>query len=407
MCSKCQTAAASYIRRQAKQLGKQLPGVCSGEDIECVHRARVASRRLRAAFRVFSGCFGDRTLRRWRKHVRNLAQQLGQARDLDVQIDFLCGFVSHALEPSVCRGLSRLLAELERRRERMQPRVVRAVERFQRSGVLEEMLSRTKKMLDRPNGAAPEEATLEAAAELSPAIRARLEEYLALEDSLQEPDDVERLHSLRIAAKRLRYTLEIARLVYPTDLQPFIEAAKTLQTLLGEIHDCDVWQAELDDFQATMRKRLLRVYGSDRAMAQVEPGIELLRQDRCQRRQQLVEQATAFWRQMQQQGTWETLPRLLESASAMQTQSAVAGDNQLPPAAGGPPSASATPPLPPVVSDSAVAPIAREQNSPTDTGGQLHPDGMLSSGATATKHHAADSAHSHARRMRTVAVSSN
>ncbi len=37
--------AAHYIRRQAKLLAEQLDGVRTGEDIEFVHRARVASRR--------------------------------------------------------------------------------------------------------------------------------------------------------------------------------------------------------------------------------------------------------------------------------------------------------------------------------------------------------------------------
>ena len=49
--------AARYIRRQVRQLAEQLDGVRAAEDIEFVHRARVATRRLRAALRLFGKCF--------------------------------------------------------------------------------------------------------------------------------------------------------------------------------------------------------------------------------------------------------------------------------------------------------------------------------------------------------------
>jgi len=396
--------AALYIRRQAKQLGKQLPGVCHAEDTEYIHRARVASRRLRAALRVFGDCFGKRTLQRWRRHIRRLARQLGDARDADVQIQFLCGFLSQPLEPSVCRGLSRLLAELERRRERLQPRVARAVKVLRRSGVLEEMLSRTKKVLDRANNADADGATPEALVQFARHIRIRLDEFLALQDSLQEPDDAERLHSLRIAAKRLRYTLEIARSANQGNLQPFIEAAKGLQTLLGEIHDCDVWQAELESFQAAQRKRMLRIYGSDRPMAQIEPGIELLRQDRCRRRQELVQQVTAFWQQLEQQGTWQALLKLLEELSSL--PAAVPVDTETSIARVVAPADDGAPVCQPAVCDSIEPNGAKGLKVRGDGGRQLPPESTLAEAAAAAKHQAQDLMPPHARRKRAAAVNS-
>ena len=55
-----QLLAAKYLRRQAKQLAEQFDGVRAAEDIEYVHRARVATRRLRAALRMFGDCFPRR-----------------------------------------------------------------------------------------------------------------------------------------------------------------------------------------------------------------------------------------------------------------------------------------------------------------------------------------------------------
>jgi CHAD domain-containing protein len=81
--------------------------------------------------------------------------------------------------------------------------------------------------------------TLEANARRIVSVRAT--EVLELAEPAQDPCEVEALHDLRIAAKRLRYLLE---LVGPASVGPNSDAlvrdVKGLQDLLGEIHDCDV-----------------------------------------------------------------------------------------------------------------------------------------------------------------------
>ena len=86
-------------------------------------------------------------------------------------------------------------------------------------------------------------------------ILGRLEEMLRYQDSLQDPDDRQRHHAMRIAAKRLRYTVEIAKPVYGPALDEIITAVKKVQTLLGDIHDCDVWLEHLDAYAADERRR--------------------------------------------------------------------------------------------------------------------------------------------------------
>jgi len=78
--------AARFIRRQVKQLGEQFDGIRQGEDVEYLHRARVASRRLRAALRMFHDCWGPKKMKGWRKAIRRVTRGLGDARDKDVQI---------------------------------------------------------------------------------------------------------------------------------------------------------------------------------------------------------------------------------------------------------------------------------------------------------------------------------
>jgi hypothetical protein len=54
-----------------------------------------------------------------------------------------------------------------------------------------------------------------------------------------EPRNVEALHDMRIAAKRLRYVLELTSPVFGEPAEKAAKRAKKLQDLLGEIHDCD------------------------------------------------------------------------------------------------------------------------------------------------------------------------
>ncbi len=122
-----QVLAAGYIRRQAKQLAEQLDGVRRAEDIEFLHRARVASRRLRSALKMFRDCFRTKAMKRWRKQIRRVTEGLGEARDKDVQIDFLCGILSAVSDKSCFPGIARLLAQLEYERDLLQPTVVKAV----------------------------------------------------------------------------------------------------------------------------------------------------------------------------------------------------------------------------------------------------------------------------------------
>ena len=56
-----------------------------------------------------------------------------------------------------------------------------------------------------------------------------------------DPGKTEELHSLRIAAKNLRYTLENFRDFYGGELDEFIDAAQSLQATLGRYGDLSAW----------------------------------------------------------------------------------------------------------------------------------------------------------------------
>lgn len=78
-------------------------------------------------------------------------------------------------------------------------------------------------------------------------LRVRIGEYYSWEPIVSDPLAKTELHDLRIAAKRLRYTLELFADVLgdTTDVQ--IERVKAIQEALGNLHDLDVHIALISD----------------------------------------------------------------------------------------------------------------------------------------------------------------
>jgi CHAD domain-containing protein len=87
-------------------------------------------------------------------------------------------------------------------------------------------------------------------------------EHVRAYDSVVAHADVETLHELRIAGKRLRYTLEFLREPLGSDVAPLIERVVALQDHLGWLHDAEVAGSSARGFLAQ--------HGSDLDRAQAE-----------------------------------------------------------------------------------------------------------------------------------------
>jgi hypothetical protein len=75
--------------------------------------------------------------------------------------------------------------------------------------------------------------------------RFRLQEVYKWERYVDQPFEVQGLHNLRIAAKRLRYTFEIFEDVLPGACKTYAEELQRIQDELGLLHDSDVMIAML------------------------------------------------------------------------------------------------------------------------------------------------------------------
>ncbi|MCW4025012.1 MAG: CHAD domain-containing protein [Candidatus Bathyarchaeota archaeon] len=77
------------ILKLLESFGSNIDGVIENKDVECVHKTRVASRKLRAALPLFKICFPEDKYKKWFKEIKKVTRLLGEARDLDVQIIFI------------------------------------------------------------------------------------------------------------------------------------------------------------------------------------------------------------------------------------------------------------------------------------------------------------------------------
>jgi hypothetical protein len=86
-------------------------------------------------------------------------------------------------------------------------------------------------------------------------LRARIKEFYSHWDDPDRPPTPDQLHNLRISGKRLRYSAESLRELYPDRLTLLIEILKRSQDLLGDIQDCVTQRGMLLDELTRLRRR--------------------------------------------------------------------------------------------------------------------------------------------------------
>ncbi|MCW4017758.1 MAG: YfcE family phosphodiesterase [Candidatus Bathyarchaeota archaeon] len=227
-------------------LENQIDGVIKGDDIEYVHKMRVASRRIRAALPIFRLCFPRKKFKKWLREVKNITCLLGEARDLDVQIAFIEQYMSKLEFSTDKSGLDLMLESHKDRRDRVQPSLVRGLEELTESCVLEDMREFCEQKVEALSDSSSGVLLLKEKAHWY--ISCRLDDFLAMEDCVYLENELLKHHEMRIRAKKLRYTMESFAPLYEDKLTQEIETMKAFQDSLGEMHDCDVWIAYIPEF---------------------------------------------------------------------------------------------------------------------------------------------------------------
>lgn len=218
--------------------------------VEGVHQMRVATRRMRSAFRVFKsavpGAYKDDLL----PGIRRTAQQLGAVRDLDVMLIKLRAYQQHrgTLAPEPLLPLRRWFTQQreERRRELLL---------WLDSPEYATFLHRGHDLLRAPLARNGSPGTSQRVAAIAPAlIYGQLAKVKAL-DSVIEEGSAEQIHDLRIECKKLRYTIEHLKDLLGDKIDPLVASLKVVQDTLGEYNDHHV----MLDFIAEAREERVEI----------------------------------------------------------------------------------------------------------------------------------------------------
>ena len=222
-------------------------------DPEGVHDMRVASRRLRSALSDFAP-YLDRRIRQ--KRLKAVAGALGAVRDEDVAIMALKQLAAEA-EGDIAAGIEQLAEERRWRREYARAALTEAISEEALDRLQQKFTARLARAtrvsnMKAANGRSRPNAEISFHQSGAEIILTRFAELRNLSKSLYHPLEPEPLHRMRIAAKRLRYAIELFAQCWGEQLTPFAQEISELQTSLGELHDCDVWIA---DFGVRLSKR--------------------------------------------------------------------------------------------------------------------------------------------------------
>ena len=294
----------------------EMDGVRQAEDRECVHRMRVASRRLRSVLPLLAPALSRQTCVRWRKQLRRVTRVLGVVRDTDVQMACVQQFLYDSASAEERAGVERLLLRLEQRRQILQEPVVKALERFAARQLVKEMGEHLNQVVSQSASYGIDVPGRRVYRQTRTGILKRLNAFEAYASYVAQPECVKELHAMRIAAKRLRYIMQALAPLYPEGLAESVQAARLCQTKLGNIHDSDVWIDTLLCFLEEEQARTLVYFGSTAPFEPLRSGILALLHNRQQQRAQDYQEFVTFWDQLHAQGVWERLRQTLATLCA-------------------------------------------------------------------------------------------
>lgn len=218
-----------------------MPGVRDG-NAESVHEARVATRRLREVVPLMTRSHPEK-VRAVKAVFRRAGRRLGRVRELDVIREHLERLEERVPEAAVAAALAR--RTVGERQASARRKLIKSLERLR--------LGRFAKGAHLSTGAFerlrhPARAFSDWRAPLRDRIVARARN---LAEAVEHGSGVyfpNRLHTIRIAAKKLRYSVELAERTGVWRPPRLLRDLRRIQATLGALHDAQVLLDRLDEF---------------------------------------------------------------------------------------------------------------------------------------------------------------
>ena len=242
-------------------------GTIEDIDSEFLHDLRVSVRRTRSLLSQIKQIFPQRRLQRFEKGFSWVGQITGPTRDMHVYLLKFDNYQS-ALPKKMQAHLLPLKEFLIRHQKLEHEKLVMAI----KSNRYQSLKESWRTFLTNPS---PEKTSLENATKpitdtANTHIWKAYSKLIKRGSAITESCPDEKLHRLRIVAKKLRYLLELFQTLYSkTRIKPLISSLKKLQEVLGDFQDLSVQIDALRDFEKQMK-------AEDALKPETEAAMELL-----------------------------------------------------------------------------------------------------------------------------------
>jgi CHAD domain-containing protein len=237
---------SELLKRRVDRFTRVLAGVEQG-DVRALHRARVATRRLRELIPVLQLDVSES--RKLVRRLRKVTRRLGAVRELDVLLLLIDEM--HVSSRARASALGRVGIDVANERDRTRKRLFehRPVDALWR---LAGRLERATTQLQLADAASKKTTTRSVRWALDARVAQRASRLsAAVQDAgaLYLPD---RLHTVRIALKKMRYALELSNEVHGRRGDADLRALMRAQDLLGRMHDVQVLIDRVRELQASL-----------------------------------------------------------------------------------------------------------------------------------------------------------
>jgi CHAD domain-containing protein len=238
------------LRRAVTQVARTI----RSRGVNEVHDLRVAIRHYMRVLIVLKPCFPRAESRRIRRSLKRIMVQAGFVRDHDIAIGVLGKMA--VPQPGTATMADRgqkgnvpvsIAQQLAARREEAAGILLGSLERWVERNLPSTWRRALKAHADHTRfGDTP---AFQTASRILPEMAT--EHFRCGADAAHDHASVEEIHRFRIAARNLRYTLDLFGPLYGTSLAGLLEQLRDVQALLGDLNDC-----------ATVRRILHRLKAS-------------------------------------------------------------------------------------------------------------------------------------------------
>jgi len=234
------------LKRGVDRLTRPLPALETG-DVPALHRTRVASRRLRELVPMLQ--IEAEVAKKLGRRLRKITRRLGTVRELDVLLILIDEL--HGSRREHREALSRVAVAVARKRDEARKRLF---DRLPLEG-LWRVAKKIERVADDLEDAEESDAAVAARAWQSSVdvrVARRAERVTAAIDEAGAVYLPGRLHTVRVALKKLRYATELASEIAGGKATPDLKTLRRAQDTLGRLHDLQMLTERVRQVQASL-----------------------------------------------------------------------------------------------------------------------------------------------------------